>query len=73
MSWSHYLELIKIDDENKTVGILLSTKRNKTVVKYTLPLENDSIYATEYKLHLPTVEELVGLIENEIKNFELEK
>lgn len=34
---NYYDREIKQDDENPTVGILLSTNKNETVVKYTLP------------------------------------
>lgn len=68
---NYYDRDIKSNDENKTVGILLSTEKNATVVKYTLPENNDSIFASEYKLHLPTEEELIEAIEEEKKNLEL--
>ncbi len=68
---NYYDREIKGKDENKTVGILLSTKKNETVVKYTLPEDNESIFASEYKLHLPTEEELIEAIEDEKKNLEL--
>lgn len=68
---NYYDRDIKSSDENKTVGILLSTEKNETVVKYTLPENNDAIFASEYKLNLPTEEELIEAIEQEKKNFEL--
>jgi len=68
---NYYDRDIKGEDENKTVGILLSTKKNETVVKYTLPENNESIFASQYKLHLPTEEELIEAIEEEKKNLEL--
>ena len=68
---NYYDRDIKSDDEHKTVGILLSTKKNETVVKYTLPEDNDSIFASEYKLHLPTEQELIEAVEEEKKNLEL--
>ena len=37
---NYYDREIKRDDENKTIGILLSTNKNETVVKYTLPEDN---------------------------------
>ena len=68
---NYYDREIKTNDENPTVGILLSTNKNKTVVKYTLPENNETIFASEYKLHLPTEEELIEAIEEEKKNLEL--
>lgn len=62
---NYYDREIKKDDENPTIGILLSTKKNETIVKYTLPEDNKSIFSTEYRLHLPTEEELINAVEEE--------
>ena len=68
---NYYDRDVKSKEENKTVGILLSTKKKETIVKYTLPEDNDSIFASEYKLHLPTEQELIDAVEEEKKNLEL--
>ena len=68
---NYYDREIKQEDENKTVGILLSTNKNETVVKYTLPEDNKTIFSSEYKLHMPTEQELISAVEEEKKNFEL--
>ena len=70
---NYYDREIKSDEENPTVGILLSTIKNKTVVKYTLPEDNKTIFASSYKLHLPTERELIAAVEEEKKNLELNK
>lgn len=70
---NYYDRKIKNNSENQTIGILLCTDKNKTVVKYTLPENNESIFASEYKLHLPTEQELIEEIEREKKNLELNK
>ncbi len=70
---NYYDREIKQDDENNTIGILLSTNKNETIVKYTLPENNKTIFSSEYKLHMPTKEELIMTIEEEKKNFELNK
>ena len=68
---NYYDREIKKADENSTVGILLCTYKNKTVVKYTLEENNNSVFASEYKLHLPTEEELIDVIEEEKSRIEL--
>ena len=68
---NYYDRIVKTKDANKTVGILLSTKKNETLVKYTLPQDNKSIFASEYKLHLPTEKELINAIEEEKKKMKL--
>ena len=70
---NYYDREIKQEDENSTVGILLSTNKNETVVKYTLPEDNKTIFSSEYKLHMPTEQELISAVEEEKKNFELNK
>lgn len=68
---NYYDRDIKQEDENSTIGILLSTNKNETVVKYTLPSDNKTIFSSEYKLHMPSEQELISAIEEEKKNFEL--
>ena len=68
---NYYDREVKKESENPTIDILLCTNRNKTVVKYALPQNNKSIFTSEYKLHLPTEEELIEAIEEEKKNIEL--
>lgn len=71
MYFNYYDREIKQDDENSTIGILLSTNKNETIVKYTLPKDNKTIFSSEYKLHMPTEQELIIAIEEEKKNCEL--
>ena len=68
---NYYDREVKQKDENSTVGILLSTDKNETIVKYTLPEDNKTIFSSEYKLHMPTEQELICAIEEEKKNFKL--
>ena len=60
---NYYDRNIKQKDENKTVGILLCTNKKETIVKYTLPEDNNTIFASTYKLHLPTEKELINIVE----------
>ena len=53
---------IKLEDENKTIGILLCKEKNDAVVELTLPIDNDSIFASKYEMVLPTKEELIEVI-----------
>ena len=68
---THQDREIKQENENSTIGILLSTNKNETIVKYTLPEDNKTIFSSEYKLHMPTERELIEAVEEEKKNFEL--
>lgn len=61
----------EIKQDELAVGILLSTNKNETVVKYTLSEDNKTIFSSEYKLHMPTEQELISAVEEEKTNFEL--
>jgi len=56
----------KLPDENPTVGILLCAAKNDTLVKITLP-EGANILASQYRLYLPSEQELTLEIEKERK------
>lgn len=49
---NYYDRCIRLPDETPTIGILLCTQKNDTVVKMTLP-EVSNLHAAEYKLYLP--------------------
>jgi predicted nuclease of restriction endonuclease-like (RecB) superfamily len=55
---NYYDRKIKLPEENSTIGIILCKEENKTVVEFTLPENNKSIFAKEYKLYLPSKDEL---------------
>lgn len=54
----------KAQDDNPTVGIILCSDKNETVVKYS-SIDYKTIFASKYKLYLPTVEELKQELEKE--------
>ena len=70
---NYYDRDIKSENENKTIGILLSTNKNETIVKYTLPEDNKTIFSSEFRLTIPSEKEFIDIIENEKKNMELIK
>lgn len=56
----------KQDFEKPTIGILLCADKNNAVVKFSLPEDNKTIMASQYKLILPTEEQLLNEIRKEI-------
>jgi predicted nuclease of restriction endonuclease-like (RecB) superfamily len=48
----------KLEGENPSIGILLCTDKNNTMVEYALPENNTQILASKYHLYLPKKEEL---------------
>jgi len=56
----------KLPEENATVGILLCTDKNDTLVKITLPEDNTNILTSKYQLYLPSEKELLDEIKDVI-------
>ncbi|PCI96298.1 MAG: hypothetical protein COB15_10830 [Flavobacteriales bacterium] len=59
---NYYDRKIRLKDENKTIGLVLCQNKSEAVVEYTLPENNEQIFASKYKTVLPSKEELKLLI-----------
>ena len=59
----YYDRFIKLEEENKTIGIILCRDKKDTLVEITLPENNNQIFASRYKTVLPSKEELTRLLE----------
>ncbi|MGB0999325.1 MAG: PDDEXK nuclease domain-containing protein [Flavobacteriales bacterium] len=59
---NYYDREVKLEDENKTIGIVLCQNKRESVVKYTLPENNEQIFASKYQTVLPSKEELKLII-----------
>lgn len=59
---NYYDREVKLEDENKTIGLILSQNKSEAVVKYTLPENNEQIFASKYKTVLPSKEDLKALL-----------
>jgi len=62
---NYYSREMMNEGDNPPIGILLCSDKSESVVKYTLSEENTQIFASKYKLYLPTEEELRNEIETE--------
>jgi len=60
---NYYDRELKVKDENSTVGMILCKEKNDFVIEYTLPEDNNRIFAKEYQLYLPQKEELKKLLQ----------
>lgn len=60
---NYYDRCVKTPDERNTIGILLCANKNDTVVKMSLPENNETIWASQYQLYMPTEEQLTHEIE----------
>lgn len=57
-------------NDNPTIGILLCTETDSTIAKYSVLSDNKQLFASKYKLYLPSEEELKAEIEREKAYFE---
>ncbi|MDL2207575.1 PDDEXK nuclease domain-containing protein [Desulfovibrio sp. OttesenSCG-928-M16] len=55
---NYYTREMMNEGDNPPIGIVLCADKSDTVVKYTLPEQNTQIFASKYKLYLPTEDEL---------------
>jgi len=55
------------EGDNLPIGIILCANKSDTLVKYTLPEDNNQIFASKYLLYIPTEEELKNEINKERK------
>ena len=67
-----YNENIKAENDNPTIGIVLCSETDSDIAKYSILKGNEQIFASKYKLYLPTKEELRAEIEREKINFKLQ-
>lgn len=64
---NYYDRYVKLDDENKTIGIIICKDKNDTLVNMTLPEGNEQIFASRYMTILPSKEELKRIVESEVR------
>ena len=68
-----YEEQYRKEDDNPTLGIVLCSKRNEAVVKYSILHDSKQLFASKYLLYLPSEEELKKEIERERKLLDAKK
>jgi predicted nuclease of restriction endonuclease-like (RecB) superfamily len=61
---NYYDRFVKLDNENKTIGIILCKKKNETLVEMTLPENNEQIFASKYQTVLPSKDRLKELMDS---------
>ena len=68
-----YDELKKGTDDNPTLGIVLCTETDEDIARYSVLHGNEQLFASKYKLYLPTEEELRKEIEIQKTMFYLQQ
>ena len=59
-------------DDNPTLGIVLCADTDEDIAKYSVMHGNEQLFASKYKLYLPTDEELREEIQTQKDIFELQ-
>ncbi|MBN2745915.1 MAG: DUF1016 family protein, partial [Bacteroidales bacterium] len=59
---NYHDRIVKLPDENKTIGIVLCKDKSQTLVEFTLPENNDQIFASRYQTILPDKQTFIQLI-----------
>jgi predicted nuclease of restriction endonuclease-like (RecB) superfamily len=65
-----YDDLKRGPDDNPTIGIILCAQRDHSVVKYSVLAGNEQLFATKYRLVLPSEDELRAELEREQTAFQ---
>jgi predicted nuclease of restriction endonuclease-like (RecB) superfamily len=60
-----YDDLKRNDEDGPTVGIILCAQKNESVVRYSMLQGNEQLFASKYKLVLPSEEELRAELDRE--------
>ncbi|WP_353168753.1 PDDEXK nuclease domain-containing protein [Flavobacterium sp.] len=59
---NYYDREMRLEGENKTIGLVLCQNKSDFVVEYTLPENNEQIFASKYKTILPSKEDLIKIL-----------
>ncbi|MGI6510200.1 MAG: PDDEXK nuclease domain-containing protein [Erysipelotrichaceae bacterium] len=62
---NYYEREMMNEGDNPPIGIILCADKSDSVVKYTLPKDEKQIYASKYKLYLPSEKELLNELNKE--------
>ena len=89
LSWSHYRTLLQVgqmdmyirmydelkrsEGDNPTIGIVLCSDTDDDIARYSVMHGNEQLFASKYKLYLPTKEELKAEIETQKAMFYLQQ
>ena len=68
-----YDELKRSEGDNPTIGIVLCSDTDEDIARYSVLHGNEQLFATKYKLYLPTEEELRAEIETQKEMFYLQQ
>ena len=67
-----YDELKRTEGDNPTIGIVLCSETDSDIAQYSILKGNEQLFATKYKLYLPTAEQLSKEIERQKEIYKLQ-
>ena len=67
-----YDELKRTESDNPTIGIILCSETDEDIARYSILKGNEQLFASKYKLYLPSDDELRAEIESQKAIFELQ-
>ena len=53
----------RTETDNPTIGIILCSQNDKTVIEYSMLSESKQLFSSQYKLYMPTEEELKRIVQ----------
>jgi len=65
-------DLKRTESDNPTIGIILCSEKDETIVKYSILEGSEQLFATRYRFYLPTEAELINEMEREKARLERE-
>jgi predicted nuclease of restriction endonuclease-like (RecB) superfamily len=69
----YFEDQVRQENDNPTIGLILCAEKNQALAKYSLLNDSNQIFASKYKLYLPTEEELQRELQKERELLEIEK
>ena len=63
---NYYDRYVRLPDENKSIGIIIYREKNDTLVRLTLPEDNNQIFASKYMTVLPSKEEFKKILDKNL-------
>jgi predicted nuclease of restriction endonuclease-like (RecB) superfamily len=68
-----YDKIKRSENDNPTIGIILCSETDSDVARYSILAKSDQLFASKYKLYMPTEEELRREIERQKEIFRLKQ
>lgn len=69
----YFQEKVRQESDNPTIGLILCTEKNEAIVKYSVLKENKQLFASKYKLYLPSEKELIAELKEELADIQRRK